>query len=265
MPAISWISRKAPLSGAFFLFLPLLFQLQAQAAPCSPPVGADTVEIRSVHDGDTLTLSDGRRLRLIGINTPEVAGREQLGEPLALEARNRLRQLLFRHGNRAQLVVGKEPADRYGRTLGHLWSPDDKSITATLLGEGRGWLISVPPNLDYLDCYRQAEKAARNHGKGIWKHPHYQPLQSTDLDLRSSGFKRVQGRVTRVNQGGGALWINLEGRFAVRIPDEDLQWFPHPPGRSWIGREVEVRGWLYNAKGEVRTNIHHPDALQLMR
>lgn len=262
MPAKPWLSKKAPLSGAFFLLL--LCWPEVHADHCAPPATANTVKIRSVHDGDTVTLSDGRRLRLIGINTPEVASSEQAGEPLAIEARNRLRQLLFQHSNRAQLVVGKEPVDRYGRTLGHLWSPDNDSISATLLREGRGWMISVPPNLDYLDCYRQAEKTARSRGNGIWNHPHYQPLQSTDLNLHSSGFKRVQGRITRVNHGGGALWVNLEGRFAIRIPDEDLEWFPNPPGRSWIGRKVEVRGWLYSAKGELRTNIHHPDALQAM-
>lgn len=262
MLATPCISKKAPLSGAFFLLL--CCGQGTHADNCAPPATADTVKIRSVHDGDTVTLSDNRRVRLIGINTPEVASKEHSGEPLAIEARNRLRQLLFRHGNRAQLAVGKEPEDRYGRTLGHLWSPEDESITATLLREGRGWMISVPPNLGHLDCYQQAEKTARNHGKGIWEHPHYQPLQSTDLDLRSNGFQRVQGRIIRVNHGGGALWVNLEGRFAIRIPDADLQWFPHPPGRSWIGRNVEVRGWLYSTKGEVRTNIHHPDALQVL-
>lgn len=262
MTAKPWISKKAPLSGAFFLLV-LCWQ-EIHADSCSPPANSDHVQIRSVHDGDTLTLSDNRRVRLIGINTPEVAGKEHSGEPLAIEARNRLRQLMFQHGNRAQLVVGKEPGDRYGRTLGHLWSPADENIAATLLREGRGWSISVPPNLQYRDCYRQAEKKARNHARGIWKHPQYQPLQSSGLDLRSSGFHRVQGRVIRVNHGGGALWINLEGRFAIRIPDADLEWFPHPPGRSWIGRNVEVRGWLYSTKGELRTNIHHPDALQIL-
>ncbi len=262
MPVKAWVNKKAPRSGVFFLLL--IFSPGIYAAACTPPASADTVKVRQVYDGDTLTLSDGRRVRLIGINTPEMTSKTRPGEPLAIEARNRLRQLLFQHGNRVQIVVGKEPKDRYGRTLGHLWLPGDESITATLLREGYGWTITVPPNVGYLDCYQSAEETARERGNGVWKHSRYQPVQSTDLKLSSSGFQRVRGAITRVNRGGGALWINLEGRFAVRIPEADLEWFPDPPERSWIGRKIEVRGWLYSVKGELRTNVHHPAALQVL-
>ena len=67
----------------------------------------------------------------------------------------------------------------------------------------------------------------------------------------------------RVNHGGGATWVNLEGRFAVRIPDEDLRWFSHPPDSSWTGKQLQVRGWLYAAKGELRVTVRHPAALEL--
>ena len=45
------------------------------------------VEVADVHDGDTVRLVDGRKLRLIGFNTPELARDESPAEPLATEAR----------------------------------------------------------------------------------------------------------------------------------------------------------------------------------
>ena len=36
------------------------------------PSGAQAVSVRNVYDGDTLTLVDERRVRLLGIDTPEI-------------------------------------------------------------------------------------------------------------------------------------------------------------------------------------------------
>ena len=83
------------------------------------------------------------------------------------------------------------------------------------------------------------------------------------MDKSAGGFMRVRGKVVRIGKSRKTSWINLEGRFAVRIPEQDLRWFPTAPDRSWLGRELEVRGWLYTAKGETRVNVHHPAALQI--
>jgi endonuclease YncB( thermonuclease family) len=220
------------------------------------------VQVRYVHDGDSLVLRDERKIRLIGINSPEMARKGQPDQALAIKARDRLRQLLFKQGNRARLVYGKQRKDRHGRALAHLWSADGTNLSAALLGEGLGWALAIPPNIQWLDCYLAAENKARSVGRGVWGQPVYAAKKSTQLDLRESGFHRVRGRIVRVNRGGGALWINLQGRFAVRIAERDLQWFATPPDGDWIGREIEVRGWLYTARGEVRVNLHHPAALQ---
>ncbi|WP_455235460.1 thermonuclease family protein [Thiogranum longum] len=253
--------KKAPLFGAFFL---LLVRLDAATADtCSPPHSSEPVRVRYVHDGDTLTLTDDRTVRLVGINTPETADKDQTDQPLAIEARNRLRQLLFQQGNRAQLVYGPDRQDRHSRTLAHLWSPDGQNLTATLLREGFGWAIAIPPNIRWLDCYLESEKTAREAARGVWVHPELAAKASNELTLRDTGFHLVRGRIVRVNRGGGALWINLEGRFAARIPEQDIKWFKDLPDNSWLGRDIEVRGWLYQMKGELRVNVHHPSAIQM--
>ncbi len=261
MPPGHSLLKKAPRFGAFFLLVAWLSAAAADA--CSPPATAQPVQIRYVHDGDTLILRDDTRVRLIGINTPEVARKGQPAEALAVKARNRLRQLLFQHDNRARLVYGKQKQDPHGRSLAHLWLADDSNLAARLLAEGLGWSIAIPPNIRFLDCYREAEETARTASLGVWKRADYAATPSTELRLRDTGFRRVRGRVIRVNRGGGATWINLEGRFAVRTPDRDMQYFRDHPDNSWLGREIELSGWLYAAKGELRVNIHHPAALRL--
>ena len=219
--------------------------------------------MRYVPDGDTVILANNRKIRLIGINAPETQQDGQPAQALAIEARDRLRRLLFEQGNKAHAVYGLNEKDRHGRYLAHLWLPDGTNLSAQLLRDGLGWAVAIPPNTRFLDCYIESERLARDAGSGVWGHRDHVARSSTQLNLRSAGFQRVTGRVVRVNHGGGATWVNLDGRFAVRIPDEDLRWFRDPPDSSWIGKEVEVRGWLYAAKGELRISVRHPAALEL--
>ena len=253
--------KKAPWVGAFFMLL--VWQQTALGGACSAPPNGEPVLIRYVHDGDTLILSDDRRIRLIGVNAPETAQDGRAAQALAIQARDHLRRLLFAHANKARAVYGPDKQDRHGRYLANLWLADDSNLTAELLREGLGWTVAIPPNIHFLNCYLESEQSARAAAKGVWAHPDYAARESTQLDPRSTGFQLVKGRIVRVNRGGGALWINLPGRFAVRIPEEDLDWFSRLPDSSWIGRELQVRGWLYRVKGELRMTAHHPSALDL--
>src|SRR5690606_25821544 len=118
------VSQKAPHWGAFFVVW-MLAGL-ALADNCSQPGAGDPVVSRYVIDGDTLELVDGRRVRLIGINAPEIGRRGKPSEPYAQKARVELERLAGESGLR--LVVGVEPKDRYGRTLGHLFDARGANI-----------------------------------------------------------------------------------------------------------------------------------------
>ena len=247
MHPTSALGKEALLSGAFFLLLAQL--IPAAAEPCGPPGDAPLVKVRYVHDGDTLVLADDTRVRLIGINTPEVGSDGQPAQPLAIRARDHLRQLLFKHNNQVRLQEGEQRQDQHRRTLAYLWLPDGTDISSDLLRAGLGWPVAIPPDTRFLDCHEQAETEARQAQRGVWARGAYPALKSASLGLRTSGFQRVRGRVVRINHGGGATWINLQGRFAVRIPDEDLHEFRQPPTQDWIGRELEVRGWVVSDEG----------------
>ena len=257
----NWL-KKAP-AGAFFVLVGLVWPATAPALDCGPPADAETVHVRYVHDGDTLVLDNDRKIRVIGINTPELARDDRPAQPLAIRARDRLRQLVFSSGNRVRLAYGKDPKDRYGRYLANLWDARNHNLTEQLLREGLGWQVAIPPNLRYLDCYRAAQRSARDAARGVWGHPAWKARPAAALTLRDTGFQRVRGRVTRVNRGGGATWIELDNRLTLKLTDADRHWFRVPPGPDWAGKVVEVRGWLYRSRGKLRVNLHHPAVLTL--
>jgi endonuclease YncB( thermonuclease family) len=127
-----------------------------------------------VHDGDSVRLADGRALRLIGIDTPELARDGRPDEPLARAARDRLRELLRDSGMRLELRFDREREDHYGRLLAHAYLPDGRSIAAELLAEGLATQLVVPPNEASWTCFRQAERVARRARLGLWALPGYQ-------------------------------------------------------------------------------------------
>ena len=63
--------KKASLWGAFFVS-GLTGAPAALAAACPLLPGGQEVVVRRVVDGDTLRLVDGRSVRLIGVNAPEL-------------------------------------------------------------------------------------------------------------------------------------------------------------------------------------------------
>ena len=220
-------------------------------------------QVRRVHDGDTVELADGRRVRLIGLNTPELGRDGKAPEPLAVAARDALRRLLADQ-RRVALRYGRDRRDRYGRTLAHLFLDDRRNINAWLIRRGYAAVVAVPPNLWGQSCYQRSEVEARRRGLGIWGLDYYRPLPAAAL-RGITGFRLIEGRVSRVARSRRSIWLNLEGGAALRIARKDLRYFPadfHP--RSYEGRRIEARGWIHPYRGRPTLQVRHPYALRLL-
>jgi len=94
----------------------------------------ETVVVHRVIDGDTVQLSDGTRVRLLGIDSPELAQQDKAAETGAVEAREWLR--LEVEGTSVTLRYGPERHDRYGRTLAWIYDSHGELINLQLLTEG---------------------------------------------------------------------------------------------------------------------------------
>lgn len=125
-------------------------------------------EIDRVIDGDTLVLTSGVHIRLIGIDAPEVDhpdyGRK--GEPYGVEATNYLRTLL---GNKEiRLESGVEPKDKYGRTLAYVFLPDGLFVNRKMVEAG---YAETYRRFDfvYKQEFLELEKKARAQKIGMWQ------------------------------------------------------------------------------------------------
>ena len=132
---------------------------------CSIPGGARTpganARVIRVIDGDTVELADGRRVRYIGIDTPEL----RPPEPLAREATEYNRRLV--EGRMVRLERDVSDTDRYGRLLRYVWV-DGILVNAELVREGYAEAREYPPDTRYAPCLEALEEEARRFGRGIW-------------------------------------------------------------------------------------------------
>lgn len=243
---------------------PALAQLPESCLPPGQDHGKARVDF--VYDGDTVRLVDGRRIRLIGLDTPEFHHRDERreAEPYAVEAHEALKALLAEHGQQVLLVHDRQRHDRYQRTLAHLYTPDGRSITALMLQQGLGTRLTIPPNDWNVDCYRDAEREAGIAQRGIWSLSQNSLFEATELPRDATGFRRVEGRVTRIGESPRAIWINLEGDVALRIDREDLQFFPDLDVTSLMDARVRGRGYVYNHRGQLRIRLRHAADLEIL-
>ena len=123
--------------------------------------------VLSVIDGDTIeVLVEGRheRVRYIGIDAPEVWPEERR-ECFGTEATVRNGQLVG--GQTVELESDVTDRDRYGRLLRYIWI-GETFVNAELLVEGFAQVTTYPPDVRYVELYRELQRQARQSGRGLW-------------------------------------------------------------------------------------------------
>jgi len=251
----------------FLAFLSTSLSSQANSNPlssCDLGSADETVEVTHVIDGDTVILKDGRHIRLIGINTPEIGRNGKASKPGADAARRRLLSLLQGH-QQILLKSDSQQFDRYNRTLAHLFLSDGKNIQANLLAEGLAIPLTIPPNLEYLDCYLHHSNQAIALQLGLWSLRQYRPLASTALDKNLRGYHVITGRVDRIGESRTSIWINLTGNFSLRIKRNDLKYFDESELQDLKDKMIQVRGWVYIKDREFRINLKHRSDMMLIK
>jgi len=123
--------------------------------------------IERVTDGDTINLDGLGKVRLIGIDTPEVYGGV---ECYGREASEFTKDLLP-PGRRVYYELGVEDRDRYGRALAYVWLHDGRFLNRVLVERGYAQPLTIPPNVDFEDLFRRAARRSRRLARGLWAVP----------------------------------------------------------------------------------------------
>jgi endonuclease YncB( thermonuclease family) len=236
----------------------------AHAGGCPAVNSSERVQVAFVYDGDTVKLADGRRLRIIGINTPEISHTGQPSQALAAQAKASLTDLLDKHTRVLLLQYGQEHHDHYGRLLAHAFLEDGDNLAVYLLEQGLATTLVVPPNTWGQSCYQAVEDVARTAGRGLWALPDYKPSDHSALPPDASGFHIVHGRITAIRPSRHSVWLDLGGPLAIHIARKDLVNFKPGFLDSIKGKPVEIRGWIKGDKQDLRLKVRHPAALRVL-
>jgi micrococcal nuclease len=215
--------------------------------------------VRTVYDGDTVVLDDGQKVRLLGINTPEIQHRGNQADAGGNEAKSWLIAKL--KDGKVRLETDVEKTDSYGRTLGHLFTENNQHINVLLVAAGLAEASIWPPNLKYTNELVKAEQQAENAKLGIWQRPEYAAIPVEQLtDEGHHGWTRIVGKVHSIHATKKFIYLEFSDRFDARIEREWLSLFPDV--NSYQGKTIEVRGWLNKRKDKFSMLIRHPSAIR---
>ena len=258
--------RDAPFAFGYRLlaFVLCYCSTTVNATDCTAIRAYERVEVSYVYDGDTVKLADGRKLRFIGINTPEIGRHGKANQALATQARTFLNDLLNEHNRTLNLQSGTEEHDHYGRLLAHAFLETGSNVAVQLLDAGLATTLVIPPNTWSVDCYQQHENDARSASRGLWSLPAYQPLDSATLQRDTKGFRIVHGRITGIRHTRYNVWLDLNRTLRVRVSNKDLSNFEPGYLDDLVGKNVEVRGWIKSGRDGLRVNVRHPAALRIL-
>jgi micrococcal nuclease len=115
-------------------------------------------------DGDTLWLSGVGKVRLIGVDTPEVFGEAECFGRKASAFVERLLPL----GARVEYSLGVQRRDRYGRALAYVYTGDGRLLNLLLVERGYAQPLTIPPNDRLADRFVAAARRARLRRLGLW-------------------------------------------------------------------------------------------------
>ena len=239
-------------------FLLLFILLFAGCSPSSDSRGSsyNHIKVIKVIDGDTIILSNGKHLRYIGMDTPEVRIRKNGKfvydpQPFSLEAKKLNQKLVENKFIRVEFDVDK--FDTYNRILGYCFV-GDKFVNEELIKEGLAVLYTRPPDVKYTETFIKAQNYARRLHKGIWGN--YNVVSSDDAYKFINQIRRVRGKVLNTYKSKKVVYLNF-GRdyrtdFTVIIFNDCLKFFRDKgiePEVFYKGKRVEVWGRIREHNG----------------
>jgi micrococcal nuclease len=126
---------------------------------------SESVLVRAVIDGDTIDVATFGRVRLLGIDAPEIGHGFDTPAPFGREARDRLASLVLHRWIRLEQEGAR--LDRYNRHLAYVMREDGVFVNAALVRDGLARVSARVP-LSRLAELKRAETEAQAFRRGMW-------------------------------------------------------------------------------------------------
>ena len=156
---------------------------------------------------------DGRRVRYLGIDAPEIANPsyDKKAEPLGYEALGFNRRLV--HRKRVRLELDVQSRDAYDRVLAYVFLPGKQMVNSLMLVNGYAFVLPHHPNSRYESELLAAQRTAMQARRGIWQRWYAfegkvignRPA-SAIAEYRNRPY--MNGACTRLNQGCSLTSVN---------------------------------------------------------
>ncbi len=220
----------------------------------------DQGTVIAVYDGDTIKVrfNDGleRRIRLIGIDTPEIADTPSEKQLAALLAKRFTFHHLFLKS--VELTYDQEREDKYGRLLAYVWT-GGSLFNEFILKEGVARVFLKFPFI-MRESFIHAQEEAEEEGRGFWQEIPYPLITDQQAEEHIGKFRRVSFMCARLRRSGNFLFfVSGTGNFAVLIPTEYLPFFDDIQG--FVGKPLEAAGFLEEYRGQPQIMIFFPSQL----
>lgn len=216
MPAL--VTRSVAVITAFLVCV-VLAGCGEEVVPLRLPGAAapHPAEVVRIIDGDTFVAKvDGAEetVRLLNVDTPEVAHDGQQPECLALEATSYLKQQLA-PGSQVQLRYDINPRDHYGRLLAAV-EHDGILVNAAIAEAGMGFAVQFAPNHRFHPAVAEAQSRAEARQVGL-----HDPRTACTLPAQVEQIRSQTNELSRIRatDSDGAAAAIVAAIAAVKAVD----------------------------------------------
>ncbi len=158
--------RLVPIGVIIVIIISFAFAGIASQKTSSMPSNVEKALIARVIDGGTIQLNDGRKVRLIGVDTPETVHPQKEVEYYGKEASDFTKSML--EGKEVYLEYDVQSMDKYGRTLAYVWLSDGTLFNELLVLKGFAQVATFPPNVKYVERFTAAQRQAIEAQAELW-------------------------------------------------------------------------------------------------
>ncbi len=233
---------------------------------------AATTRVDKVIDGQTVLMTDGKIVRLLGIDYPFMTGDSEGGPSILGKAT--LEQLLPK-GKEVLLYQNKSREtgriNRMGHALAHLVIKDrDEWVNGALVARGVAWTATDSTNPAMAEQLYKLEDDARKSQKGLWSKNSPFGLLTPDTASQGNGaFRVIEGTVNRAATSKNNLYLNFgtdwKKDFTVMVTPAIRKSLSKRgiDAMALSGQKIRVRGWLREWNGPF-LELETPERLEVL-
>ena len=255
------------LFGGAFLYAP-------PAIACDLPAG-ETATVASVVDGETLALTDGRTVRLLGVKAPSTPLGATGDQPWPFVAESKAALERLTSDATVELRFDALREDRHGHILAQVFLVRDGKqywLQRDLVAQGFARVYSLADSRACVTELLAAEAEAREARRGLWRSWAYRVQEAADakrLGRLVRTYQLVEGTVHAIGEGRKLLYVNFaenwRSDFTIVIERKALAMF-EAAGLdlgALPGKRVRVRGFIEWWNGPMIAATH-PEQIEVL-